>query len=266
MFSNFNCLQVLYHHKTVNLLPLGKEKAEIQKTLLDQKNSTYSCCNYSPFLLCFQQKCSAFSRTRQQESEDQHCPFPTIEPTQRQSFCSSSSSQPWHLQLSSKGGMTKLKRKQRRKRFTTVSRALEEVVGLIPEARLLMVKNNRKGRYCLSLPCTWLDLHMTSMTMLNGSFPSPVGYKKNSAFNQHVSWQHSNKVLFFKSKYYLSLNPLCSRIVHVFLKSAGTNTNFNFTALLSLLFFILTSQKLLLLLHKTKKFLVPFFIVFSVIT
>lgn len=165
--------------KTVNLLPLGKEKAEIQKILLDQKNSTYSCCNYSPFLLCFQQKCSAFSRKRQQESEDQHCPFPTIGPTQRQSFCSSFSSQPWHLQLSSKGGMTKLKRKQRRKRFTTVSRAVEEVVGLIPKARLLKVKNNRKGRYCLSLPCTWhLDVHMTSMTILNVSFPSPVGYKK----------------------------------------------------------------------------------------
>lgn len=204
------CLQILTAFKfsttdkTVNLLPLGKEKAEIQKTLLDQKNSTYSCCNYSPFLLCFQQKCSAFSRTRQQESEDQHCLFPTIEPTQRQSFCSSSSSQPWHLPLSSKGGMTKLKRKQRRKRFTTVSRALEEVVGLIPEARLLRVKNNREGRYCPSLPCTWLDLHMTSMTMLNGSFPSPVGYKKNSAFNQHVSaklqWQHSNNVHFFNIK------------------------------------------------------------------
>ena len=147
------CLQILTAFKfsttdkTVNLLPLGKEKAEIQKTLLDQKNSTYSCCNQSPFLLCFQQKCSAFSRTRQQESEDQHCPFPTIGPTQRRSFCSSSSSQPWHLQLSSKGGMTKLKRKQRRKRFTTVTRALEEVVGLIPEARLLRVtkKTEREG-------------------------------------------------------------------------------------------------------------------------
>ena len=198
--------------KTVNLLPLGKEKAEIQKILLDQKNSTYSCCNYSPFLLCFQQKCSAFSRKRQQESEDQHCPFPTIGPTQRQSFCSSFSSQPWHLQLSSKGGMTKLKRKQRRIRFTTVGRALEEVVGLIPKARLLRVKNNRKGRYCLSLPCTWLDLHMTSMTMLNGSFPSPVGYKKNSAINQHVSaklhWQHSNKVHLFKIKILLGPQSL----------------------------------------------------------
>ena len=74
------------------------------------------------------------------------------------------------------------------------------------------------------------------------------------------------KCVFYKSKYYLGLNPFCSGIVHVFLKSARTNTNFNFTALLSLLFFILTSQKLLLLLHKTKKFLVPFFIVFSVVT
>ena len=43
--------------------------------------------------------------------------------------------------------MTKLKRKQRRKRFTTVTRALEEVVGLIPEARLLRVtkKTEREG-------------------------------------------------------------------------------------------------------------------------
>ena len=64
----------------------------------------------------------------------------------------------------------------------------------------------------------------------------------------------------------MGLSPFCSGIVHVFLKSTGTNINFNFTALLSLLFFILTSQKLLLLLHKTKKFLVPFFIVFSVVT
>ena len=174
------CLQILTAFKfsttdkTVNLLPLGKEKAEIQKTLLDQKNSTYSCCNYSPFLLCFQQKCSAFSRTRQQESEDQHCPFPTIGPTQRQSFCSSSSSQPWHLQLSSKGGMTKLKR---RKRFTTVEH-LRRFRVRFPGPDYWGLKKNRKGRYCISLPCTWLDLHMTLITTLNGSFPSPVGYKK----------------------------------------------------------------------------------------
>lgn len=64
------------------------------------------------------------------------------------------------------------------------------------------------------------------------------------------------KCVFLKSKYYLGLKN----------KYARTNTNFNFTALLSLLFFILTSQKLLLLLHKTKKFLVTFFIVFSVVT
>ena len=167
------CLQILTAFKfsttdkTVNLLPLGKEKAEIQKTRLDQKNS-------SPFLLCFQQKCSAFSRTRQQESEDQHCPFPTIGPTQRQSFCSSSSSQPWHLQLSSKGGMTKLKS---RKRFTTVEH-LRRFRVRFPGPDYWGLKKNRKGRYCISLPCTWLDLHMTLITTLNGSFPSPVGYKK----------------------------------------------------------------------------------------
>ena len=115
--------------------------------------------------------------------------------------------------------MTKLKRKQRRKRFTTVSRALEEVVGLIPEDRLLRVKNNRKGRYCLSLPCTWLDLHMTSMTMLNGSFPSPVGYKKNSALNQFVilllyaklHWQPQIKCICFKSKKLLEFQSLMLR-------------------------------------------------------
>lgn len=163
--------------------------------------------------------------------------------------------------------MTKLKR---RKRFTTVKH-LRRFRVRFPGPDYWGLKKNRKGRYCISLPCTWLDLHMTLITTLNGSFPSPVGYKKKivpsiSTLVLNYIGNTQIKCIFEKSKYYLSLNPFCSGIVHVFLKSAGTNTNFNFTALLSLLFFILTSQKLLLLLHKTKKFLVPFFIVFSVVT
>ena len=142
---------------------------------------------------------------------------------------------------------------------------------MIPGARLLGVKKKQKGKV----------LHKFALHLARSSYD----------FDNHVKWQFpissriqkkivpsistlvlnyigntQIKCIFEKSKYYLSLNPFCSGIVHVFLKSAGTNTNFNFTALLSLLFFILTSQKLLLLLHKTKKFLVPFFIVFSVVT
>ena len=163
--------------------------------------------------------------------------------------------------------MTKLKR---RKRFTTVKH-LRRFRFWFPGPDYWGLKKKQKGKV----------LHKFALHLARSSYD----------FDNHVKWQFpissriqkkivpslstlvlnyigntQIKCIFEKSKYYLSLNPFCSGIVHVFLKSAGTNTNFNFTALLSLLFFILTSQKLLLLLHKTKKFLVPFFIVFSVVT
>ena len=70
---------------------------------------------YSPFLLCFLQKYSAFSERRQPVLTNLHCLFPTTAPTWTQSFCSSSSSQPWHLRQDLGVDMTKLEQQKSNK-------------------------------------------------------------------------------------------------------------------------------------------------------
>ena len=112
------------------------------------------------------------------------------------------------------------KKKIYHSRISPVSKALEEVVGLIPEARLLRVKiTEREGTaFALHTPISshGLDDHVQRWSPISSRRQKIVPSISMFIVLTYIATQ-------IIKKYYLALNPFCSGIVSVFLKSAVLN-------------------------------------------